>query len=96
MAEEPTKLTCRNTEVVTADALSRGRPELWPNDWILHHDNTQPHKVLSVKEFLAKISITEMVQPPCSPYLARNDLWLFPKLKSALKGRRYQDTEEIK
>jgi len=23
------------------------KPELWPNNWILHHDNTPAHKVLS-------------------------------------------------
>jgi hypothetical protein len=25
------------------------RSELWPNDWILHHDSAPAHKVLSVK-----------------------------------------------
>jgi hypothetical protein len=28
------------------------RPELLPNDWILHHDNAPAHRVLSVKQFL--------------------------------------------
>jgi hypothetical protein len=27
--------------------------------------------------------------------LALNDYWLFPKIKSALKGLRFQDTEDI-
>jgi len=31
---------------------------------------------------------------PYSHDLAPNDFWLFPKIKSALKGRRYQDTED--
>jgi hypothetical protein len=30
-----------------------------------------------------------------SPDLATNDFWLFPKIKSALNGRRFQDTEGI-
>jgi hypothetical protein len=30
------------------------RPELWPNDWILRHDNAPAHKALSVKQFLAQ------------------------------------------
>jgi transposase len=34
--------------------------------------------------------------PPYSPDLAPNDVWLFPKIKSALKGRRFQDIEDIK
>jgi hypothetical protein len=28
--------------------------------------------------------------------LAPNDFWLFPKIKSALKGRRVQDSEDKK
>jgi hypothetical protein len=28
--------------------------------------------------------------------LAPNDIWLFPKIKSTVKGRRFQDTEDIK
>jgi hypothetical protein len=27
--------------------------------------------------------------------LALNDFWLFPKIKSALKGQRFQHTEDI-
>jgi hypothetical protein len=26
--------------------------QLWPSDWILHHDNAPAHKALSVKQFL--------------------------------------------
>jgi hypothetical protein len=64
-------------------------PELCPCDWFLYHDNAPAHKVLSVRQFLAQKSITEMENPPFSPYLALNDFWLFPKIMSALKGRRY-------
>ena len=35
-----------------------------------------------------KNRITQVCQPPCSPDLAPYDFWLFPKLKSPLKGRR--------
>jgi hypothetical protein len=52
--------------------------------------------VLSVKLFLAQKSVTEMEHPPCFPDLALNDFWLFSKIKSALKGRRFQNTENIK
>jgi hypothetical protein len=30
------------------------RPELWPDSWILHHDNAIAHEALTVQEFLAK------------------------------------------
>jgi hypothetical protein len=46
--------------------------------------------------FWPKILITEMEHPSYSPDLAPSDFWLFPKIKSALKGRRFQDTEDIK
>jgi hypothetical protein len=34
------------------ETAHRKRPELWPSDWILHHDNAPANKVLSVKQFL--------------------------------------------
>jgi hypothetical protein len=61
----------------------------------LHHDNAPAQKALSVKQFVVQKSITEMQHPSCSPDLAPNDFWLFPKLKFALKGRRFQDNEGI-
>jgi len=36
-----------------------------------------------------------MKHPPYSPGFAPNEFWLFPEIKSALKGRRFQDTEYI-
>ena len=34
-------------------------------------------------------------QAPYSPDLAPCDFWLFPKLKTTLKGRRFQSREDI-
>jgi histone-lysine N-methyltransferase SETMAR len=78
------------------EAVRRKTPELWPNDWILQQENAPAHKALSVKQFLAQKSITEMEHPPRSPNLALNDLWLFPKIKSAFKGRKFHGIEDIK
>jgi hypothetical protein len=36
-----------------------------------------------------------MEQPLSSPDLAPGDFWLFPKIKSTLKGQRFQDIEDI-
>jgi hypothetical protein len=36
-----------------------------------------------------------MEHPPYSPDLALNDFWLFPEIKYALKGRRFQNNEDI-
>jgi hypothetical protein len=44
---------------------------------------------------MAQKPITEMEHRPYSSDLALSDLWLFPKIKSALKGWRFQDIENI-
>jgi hypothetical protein len=49
------------------ETAHRKRPELQPNDWILHHDSATAHKVFPVKQFLAQKSITEMGHPPRFP-----------------------------
>jgi hypothetical protein len=35
-----------------------------------------------------------MEHTPISPGLSLNDFWLFPKIKFALKGWRFQDIED--
>jgi hypothetical protein len=42
--------------------VSRRRLELWPDAWILHHDNALAHDVLAVREFLAK-NIDNEIEP---------------------------------
>jgi len=36
------------------EAVHSKRCELWPNVWILHHNNAWDHKVFSVKQFLGQ------------------------------------------
>jgi hypothetical protein len=62
------------------EAVHRKRPELWPNDLILNHRNAPAHEVLSVKQFWAQESITELEYPPCSLDLAPSDYWLRPEI----------------
>jgi transposase len=50
---------------------------------------------LLVCEFLAKHKTTVVPQPPYSPDFAPADFLLFPKLKSTLKGHRFQTIVEI-
>jgi hypothetical protein len=71
------------------------RPELWPYAWILHHDSALAHDSLADWEFLAKKSIMKLDHPPYSPDLAPCDFWLFPKLKTALKGHIFSDIADI-
>ena len=41
------------------ECVRRKGSGLWPDKWILHHDNAPAHDALSVCEFLAKKSITK-------------------------------------
>ena len=86
-------------EVLTTlcERVKRRRPEMWKNgSWILHQDNAPAHNALSVKTFLAKHKIPVMEHPPYSPDLAPCDFFLFPKVKSALKGTRFESVEAVK
>ena len=76
------------------DAVCRKRPELWESQtWMLHHDNALAHASLLIRSYLAIHQISVVPHPP---YLAPADFLLFPKLKTTLKGRRFQTIEEIK
>ncbi|KAJ4427867.1 hypothetical protein ANN_23871 [Periplaneta americana] len=78
------------------DAVRRKRPDMWTaNNWHLHHDNAPAHSSQLIHTFLAKHGITTVHQPPYSPDLAPCDFWLFPKLKTPLKGSHFESREEI-
>jgi transposase len=61
--------------------------------WMLHHDNAPAHSSLLIREFIAKNETTVVPQPPYSPDLAPADFFPFHKLKSTLKGRRFESIE---
>ena len=71
-----------------ATAMSTG-------DWQLHHDNGSPHVSRQVQNILVKHQITQVTQPHYSPDLVPCNFWLFPKLKSPLKQKRFQTVDEI-
>jgi len=64
--------------------------------WMLQHDNAPSHSSFLVRDFLAKHATTVLPLPSYSPDLAPAVFFLFPKLKSALKGRRFESIEAIK
>ena len=68
--------------IVTEDPPMR----IIAHTWFLHHDNAPSHTSFAVREFLAQNNITTLPHPPYSPNLALCDFFLFPKLKSYLKG----------
>ena len=72
------------------------RPQLWATgDWQLHHDNVPTYTPHLVQTFLVKHEILQVTQPFCSLDLGPYEFWLFPKLKSPLKGKRFQNADEI-
>jgi transposase len=62
---------------------------------MLHHDNALAHASLLIRSYLAKHQISVVPHPPYSPDLAPADFFLFPKLKTTLKGSHFQIIEEI-
>ena len=73
------------------------RPELFANNSrTLHHDNAPAHTALSVKQFLATKQTTVLEHPAYSPDLASIDFFLFLNIKEILKGRLFDDTEDMR
>jgi len=78
------------------EAVRQKMPQLWTNQsWVLHHDRAPAHLSFLVRNFLAKNETTVVPQPPYSPDLAPADFFLFPKLKSTLKGCSFVTFDEI-
>ena len=48
-----------------------------------------------LQSFMVKREIIQVTQPACSPHLTPYDFCLFPKLKSPLRGKRFQTIDEI-
>jgi transposase len=62
---------------------------------VLQHDNEPAYSSFLVRNFLVKNEKTVVPQPPYSPDLAPANIFLFPKFKSTLKGRRFDTTDDI-
>jgi hypothetical protein len=76
--------------------FGRVRPQFQERiSWFLLRDNARPHTAVSTKQFLAKQGIPELNHPPNFPDLSPLDFFLFPKIKSTLKGRIFEDMEDI-
>ena len=78
-------------------AIRQNHTELWKTQsWIFHHDNAPAHTSMLVLEFLAKNKTVIMPPPPYSPDLSPAHFFLFPKLKTPMKGKYFATIEEIK
>ena len=71
----------------------RKRPALFKSgQWYFHQYNAPIHNSILVTDYLTKMDIKTVPQPPNSPDLPPCDFWLFPKLR----GCRYVTIEEMK
>jgi len=76
--------------------IHRIRPQFRETgSWMLLHDNARPHTAVIIKQFLAKSGIVALNHPSYSPDLSPADYFLFPKIKTALKGHRFDDRKDI-
>ena len=60
--------------------------------WYIHQDNTPVYNSILFTDYLTKMSIKTVPQPPYSSDFSSCDFWLFPKLR----GCRYETIEEMK
>ena len=67
------------------------------DNWWLAASSWQPtcSCIISRTEIFGEHQITQVTQPPYSPDLVPCNFWLFPKLKSPLKGKRFQTVDNI-
>ena len=69
------------------------RPALFkPGQWHFHQDNAPVRNFILITDYLTKMGIKTIPQPPYSPDLAPCDFCVFPKLR----GCRYEIIEEMK
>jgi hypothetical protein len=63
-----------------------GKAKIVEDQWILYQDNVPAHSALAMKQFLADKCIPVLKHTHYSVDLAPCDSYLFPKMKSVLKG----------
>lgn len=66
-----------------------------PGDVLIQHDNARPHTSLRTSEHIAKQGWTVLPHPPYSPDLAPSDFHLFGALKDGIRGRHFENNEEV-
>ena len=69
-------------EVLKRKRFLGKRPALFKSGpWHFHQDNAPVHNPILVIDYLTKMGINTVPQPPYSRDLAPCDFWLFPKLR---------------
>ena len=89
------------TLAVLKERIRRKRKELWggargEHSFFLHHDNASPHTATPTLAFIGSSGIDMVPHPPYSPDLAPCDFFLFPRLKSFLRGHNHWNLPDLR
>jgi len=76
-------------------ALKKKRPKSGTQGIFLHHDNASPHKARLTRDFFTSEGLKILPHPPYSPDLSPCDFFLFPKLKSFLRGKTFGSQKQL-
>jgi histone-lysine N-methyltransferase SETMAR len=60
------------------------------------YDNAHPHTATITQDLIATFGLEQFDHPPYSPDLAPSDVHVFLHLKTFLRGRWFQDDNEVK
>ena len=63
---------------------------------LFHQDNAPAHTSRIARAAIHEAGFELLERPAYSPDLVPSDYYLFPKLKSQLKGNRYDNDNEVK
>jgi transposase len=75
--------------------FQRVRPHKDVPKVFLHHDSARPHTSLHTRKAITELQWTVLPHPPYSPDLAPSDYHLFSPLKDAIRGKKFEDDEEV-
>jgi len=76
-------------------ALKKKRPHLDPERVIFHQDNAPGHRAESTLLEINLLGFETLQHPPYSPDLAPFDFKVFPEIKAALRGVRFENAREL-
>jgi len=79
---------------VVFEKLREQRPRTGLSGLFLHQDNASSHTARQTSTFLEQQSMRVLPHPPYSPDLAPCDFFVFPKVKYALRGKRFDTPED--
>ncbi len=68
---------------------------LCTKEFLIHHDNASPYMVNNTMDYLRDNNMQLLPHPPNNPDLAPVDYFLFGRLKSSLRGHRFQNVDDM-